>query len=478
MKSRLLLVLILIIMIVNCEKNERMSSLPLVINEIMAINNSTIQDEYNQYDGWIELYNSGAEPINIGGFYISDNLDLLAKCKIPNDTSGKTIILPDSFLIIWFDGQTDQGPLHTCCKLAGSGEDVVITDKDGKTIIDYYTYGSQTTDYSIGRLPDGSDNWAQFDRPTPGFSNQYVWPETGISLVINEIMAINNSTIQDEYDQYDDWIELYNAGDDTIDIGGFYISDNLNLLTKCKIPTNYPDSTKIAPRGFLIIWFDGQTDQGPLHTCCKLAGSGEDVVITDKDGKTIIDYYTYGSQTTDHSIGRSPDGSDNWIEYDKPTPGFSNQYVWPEIGSSLVINEIMALNKSAVQDEYKEFDDWIELYNAGDDTIDIGGFYISDNLNLLTKCKIPTNYPDSTKIAPHGFLIIWFDGQTDQGPLHTCSKLSGSGEDVVITDKDGKTIIDYYTYGSQTTDYSFGRLPDGSDNWVQFYKPTPGASNQ
>jgi len=149
-----------------------------------------------------------------------------------------------------------------------------------------------------------------------------------------------------------------------------------------------------------------------------------------------------------------------------------------ESSYQLVINEIMALNKSTFQDEYNEFDDWIELYNASNDTIDIGGFYISDDIDLPTKCKIPTNYPDSTKIAPHGFLIIWFDGQTLQGPLHTCCKLTGSGEDVIITEDDGKTIIDHYTYGPQTTDYSIGRSPDGSDNWILFEKPTPGASNQ
>jgi len=171
MKSQLLLVLIFMIMIYSCEKNERVSSLPLVINEIMAINKTTKQDEHNEFDDWIELYNAGADPIPIGGFYASDDLDLLTKCKIPNDTSGQTIILPDSFLVIWFDGQTLQGPLHTCCKLSGSGEDVVITEDDGETIIDHYTYESQTTDYSIGRSPDGSDNWVQFDNPTPGSSN-------------------------------------------------------------------------------------------------------------------------------------------------------------------------------------------------------------------------------------------------------------------------------------------------------------------
>ncbi|MDN5354963.1 MAG: hypothetical protein PWQ09_1719, partial [Candidatus Cloacimonadota bacterium] len=45
-------------------------------------------------------------------------------------------------------------------------------------------------------------------------------------------------------------------------------------------------------------------------------------------------------------------------------------------------------------------------------------------------------------------------------------------------DVDGTTIIDSLTFGEQTSDVSYGRLPDGSDTWQFFDVPTPGESNQ
>jgi hypothetical protein len=172
MKTHFVLLFVIIMLICNCGENSQESSLKLVINEIMALNKTAVTDEYNEFDDWVELYNAGTDTIDIGGFYISDDLNLLTKCRVPDDKSAQTTILPDSFLVIWFDGQTLQGPLHTCCKLTGSGEDVVITEDDGETIINHYTYGPQTTDYSIGRSPDGSNHWELFDKPTPGASNQ------------------------------------------------------------------------------------------------------------------------------------------------------------------------------------------------------------------------------------------------------------------------------------------------------------------
>ena len=298
-------------------------------------------------------------------------------------------------------------------------------------------------------------------------------------LYINEFMASNSVTVADENGEYDDWVEIYNSSDEPIDLGGYYMSDDESAPDKYMIPTDDPALTTVPAKGFLLLWADGQPEQGVLHLDFKLSGSGEYVSLTDKNGSKVLDEKQFDAQTTDVSYGRFPDGSDNWQTFDNPTPGASNSNTEPPTGAILVINEFMASNDTTYADEHGDFDDWIELYNAGDQPIDIGGMYVTDDLNNLTTYQIPTTYPDSTTIEPGEFLILWADKQPEQGILHLGDvKLSSGGEQIGITQADGTTIVDSITFGEQTTDISYGRLPDGSDNWQFFSNPTPGESNQ
>lgn len=310
-------------------------------------------------------------------------------------------------------------------------------------------------------------------------------PETSeINLVINEFLASNNYGAVDENGDHDDWIEIYNAGDEAVDIGGMYVTDNLDELMTSQIPTTDPTLTTIEPGGFLVLWADKEPEQGILHLDdVKLSGDGEQIGLTDTDGTTVLDSLTFGAQTTDISYGRVPDGEDTWayfgFGYDSmPSPGDANgNGAIPE--AIFVINEFLASNDSCYADEHGDFDDWIEIYNAGNVQGDIGGMYFTDDLTDLTNSQIPTTYPDSTTIYPGEFLIVWADKEPEQGILHLDDvKLSGDGEQIGLTDVDGITILDSLTFGVQTADISFGRLPDGTDTWEFFDVPTPGASNE
>jgi len=132
-----------------------------------------------------------------------------------------------------------------------------------------------------------------------------------VTLVINEVMASNNTWIQDPQGQYDDWIEIYNYGVNAVNIGGMYLTDNPSSPTKWQIPVNSPSATTIAARGYLLIWADDDiTDRG-LHANFKLNANGEQIALFDRDGTTLIDSITFPNQTTDISYGRYPDGSDD-----------------------------------------------------------------------------------------------------------------------------------------------------------------------
>jgi hypothetical protein len=62
-------------------------------------------------------------------------------------------------------------------------------------------------------------------------------------LVINEVMASNNSGVTDPQNEYDDWIEIYNAGTIAVDVAGMYVTDDLGDPTKWRFPLNQPELT-------------------------------------------------------------------------------------------------------------------------------------------------------------------------------------------------------------------------------------------
>src|SRR4030042_5956091 len=101
--------------------------------------------------------------------------------------------------------------------------------------------------------------------------------QTGIPLAINELMASNSSCIRDPQNQYDDWIEIHNYGLDAIDIGGMYLTDNLSVPTRWRIPVYNTAATTIPDGGYLLIWADNDTTDAGLHANFKLDAAGEEI---------------------------------------------------------------------------------------------------------------------------------------------------------------------------------------------------------
>ena len=101
--------------------------------------------------------------------------------------------------------------------------------------------------------------------------------------------------------------------------------------------------------------------------------------------------------------------------------------------------------------------------------------YLTDKRDNLTKWQIPFG---GVAIAAYGFLLLWCDEDQNQNGLHTNFKLSTNGEFIALVASDGVTIIDSLSSGLQTTDVSFGRNPDGANNWQFFSAATPGTANR
>ncbi len=147
------------------------------------------------------------------------------------------------------------------------------------------------------------------------------------------------------------------------------------------------------------------------------------------------------------------------------------------LDAQIYINEFLASNGTGITDEAGDFEDWIEIYNAGATDVDLAGYYISDDILEPLLWQIPTGSPALTTVPAGGYLILWADKDVADGANHIDIKLGAGGEDIILTNPDAVTVEDQYTFGPQTEDTSNGRETDGASNFVFFPNPSPGAEN-
>lgn len=157
-----------------------------------------------------------------------------------------------------------------------------------------------------------------------------------------------------------------------------------------------------------------------------------------------------------------------------PSVFFSLCGTLPVFSQDVVINEFQASNSITVSDpDFGASSDWIELYNTADQTVDLGGWFLTDNLQDTMQWV----FPAGISLDPGEFLMIWADGEdVHLTSLHTNFRLSVTGEAIGLFDAT-RTIIDSISFGKQVQDVSSGRQPDGGNAWFFFNSPTPGISN-
>ncbi|MHC4896728.1 MAG: CotH kinase family protein, partial [Planctomycetota bacterium] len=135
-----------------------------------------------------------------------------------------------------------------------------------------------------------------------------VLPVRGSSaVIINEVLADNETVDQDEAKDYDDWIEIHNKTNAAYDLSGHYLSDDFNNQKKWQIPAN----TVLPANGFVRIWADEEPTEGKLHANFKLNKNGEEIGLYDTDARNnkMLDAMVFGAQKADRSYGSVPDGS-------------------------------------------------------------------------------------------------------------------------------------------------------------------------
>ena len=293
---------------------------------------------------------------------------------------------------------------------------------------------------------------------TPGSANSVGYANPEIPAIwLNEVLPDPSSGLP--------WIELYNSGDSSIDVSGYYLSNDYDTPDKWSIP----DGTTIASDEFISLSVPALTNGGSVLLSRDVA-----------DGIEMIDYLNYGDLSVGWSYGNWPDGDPcSRIAMYAASPGAFNSNESAPL--NVRINEWMADNSYTLADSMDgKYDDWFELYNPDDEAVDIGGYFLTDDLEDPFQFEIPTG--GKYTIPAHGFLLVWADNDTEQNELDTSAlhvnfALSKSGETIAVTASDG-TIIDSVSFGVQTNDVSEGSIPDGGSQVVVMSPATPGSANQ
>jgi hypothetical protein len=165
-------------------------------------------------------------------------------------------------------------------------------------------------------------------------------------VVLNEVVADNETIAFDANNESGDWVELYNTTSSALSLNGLYLSDDPFNYTKWA----FPSAASILPGEHLIVWADGDSTQYGLHANFKLNDAGETLILS--DGVTIFDQMAYPTLNPDQAYARCPDAG--VYAYAIPTFASSNNCYagLDELSASLSIypnpsNDIINIDRSS-----------------------------------------------------------------------------------------------------------------------------------
>lgn len=398
------------------------------INEVLANGVSTLG---GVFDG-VELHNTGDAEVDISNYGLSDELALPPKYLFPAGTK----IPARGFVSVTLDPAALVG-----FGLKASGDSVHLFDQNGFHV-ETVTFGLQTADLTIGRVPDGSDTWA-LTSPTFGGTNAAVALAPVSGLKINEWMA-------DPASGEDDYFEIYNTATNPVALAGLILQDAGAITTT--IPAL--SFIGVGINGFQAFIADDDVAAGADHVAFKLGAGGDSLTLFNPAGPTIVDTISFGLQESDVSEGRLPDGAET-VPFRRfprhPTPGA------PNFGliTNIIINELLTHTDPPLEDA-------VELHNVTAQPVDISGWFLSDRFNDLKRFRIP----DNTVIAARGYKVF-YQYQFDNPLSPTAFAFnSAHGGSVFLTQPDASgTLVSYLerTFPATENGVSLGRVITSDD---------------
>lgn len=378
----------------------------IVFNEVESNGDAT---------DWVELVNTGNASVDLSGYLFRDNDDN-EMFILP----AGSVIQAGGFLVI------DQGDGTTGFTFGLGGNDMArLYSPGGGILIASYAWAAHAAT-TYGRCPDGSGEFVTTTSGTKGTAN--ACPTPGAGIVWNEV--------ESNGDPVGDWAELYNAGAAPVDLSGFGFRDNDVTHARYILPAG-----TIVPAGGYLVLTEAQFGFG-------LGGADEVQLYAPNNGALIISYGWASHAAT--TYGRCPNGTGPLTTTNSSTQGITN-----DCGVAVRINEVESSGGTP--------GDWVELYNAGGSTVNIGGFQFVDNDATHTKYVIPAG-----TMLPAGGYYVLDEAQFSFG--------LGGNDAATLYGTDGTTVIDSYTWTTAATT-TYGRCPNGSGVFITTQVATKGTVN-
>ena len=281
---------------------EPVYSSDICISEVMVKNKGTVADADGEFSDWIELHNYGTEEIRLKGWYLSDKEDALYEWTLPDVT-----IAPDGYLLVFASGKDLNGPeLHASFSLS-DGETVTLSTPR-QEVRSAVTVSGLEEGCALAR--DGEGNWAATAFATPGYANTaegyeafQTAQERSSPLLIWEVVVYAEKA--------SDWVEIKNVSDQTMDLSGYYITDNLKKGEKYQ-----PLSGTLAPGAVTAV----------DCTAFSLSAYADSLYLCGSDA-AVCDWVYLHDVPTGGSCGRTT-GSNGFYYFTAATRGAENGTAW------------------------------------------------------------------------------------------------------------------------------------------------------
>jgi hypothetical protein len=422
----------------------------LRINEVLA-DNTLYPNVFGGYSDMVELFNTGAEEIDLSGYSLSDSNAFPLRYVFP---PGSPVLPGGQYLVIAFDSAftnspyTDNPGEAVSFGIKSTGGFLYLFDP-AQAVVDHVEYGLQLPNHSIVRT---ATNVWRLGTPSLGSANTTLALGTAFALRINEWLASPSSG--------DDYFEIYNRTNKPVALGGLYLTDTTtNTMQYAIAPLSF-----IGTGGLAYVTFDANSKGGTTGTTNRypanqvnfsLSASGESIILYTNFQE--IHRVIFGAQQSGISEGYLPDGNTNNVvrfpkinDYDTKSPGDPNFLIL----TNIFVNELLSHTDPPQEDV-------VEFLNRTGTNVNISGWWLSNERGLPRKYQLPTN----SIVPAFGYKTIYegfgssvgFNSSSAAAPF---TFNSARGDNVILSQTDTNGNLTgyrvYETFESAANGISFG----------------------